>query len=186
MSENAAIPTAGDLLASFIAACANDALLTPGRPHDYRCFKGGRVVGAACCDDPQTVIDEAVSAGFYGCELYGTLNEVAPDFAARHPLNEPYSVRSGVAGDRDIARRSQLLVDIEPVRASGTGTTDRQLYAAERLADEIAADLAARLVAVRPSLQRQRRAPPVRDRHPPGGRRAREALSRVAGPPARR
>lgn len=132
-------------LQQYAAAKAGTALLLPGLTYELRAFYEGRPHAVACCDDPIQVALELAAAGPHGVEVYSTLNGVTPEFAGRNPPNvfRP-AVGGGSAGDRDIARRTQLLVDIEPERSSGTGTTDAQLAAARRLADRVSDDLAAR------------------------------------------
>ncbi len=121
------------------------ALLFPGRdPYELRLFDADGVRFTAICDQPDLLAATSEAASRDGWTVYATLNPVSPELVPRHVWNQLRPVHlGGTARDRDIARRLQFFLDIEPERPSGVGTTVDQLAAARTLADMIVEDLRA-------------------------------------------
>ena len=71
-----------------------------------------------------------------GAAVYVTLNPVIPSLLSRCPNNIKESPASTTT-DKEIQRRSMLLVDLDPKRLANTSATADQVYAANRKALEI-------------------------------------------------
>ena len=117
--------------------------LFPGcNPYEIRLFDAGGVRHTALVDDPEEIAAVAEDAARDDWTVYATLNPVRSDLVPREQWNTFRPVRfGGTARDRDIARRLQFFLDIEPDRPSGVGTTADQLAAARTLAELIADEL---------------------------------------------
>ena len=126
------------------AAEAGVDLLDAGSSYGVVAFHNRRPYAVYTTDDPGRIAYDTAALAPHGVEMYVTLSPVCGEFAARHPMNvERPAHRGGSIGDADIARRTRLLIDIEPDRASGQGSTDAQLAAAGRLADRVEEHLTA-------------------------------------------
>ena len=157
---------------ALAAADAGVTLLDPSRPYGVIAFHGGRTHAAGTYDDGRQIAYDTARLAQHGVEMYVTVNPVAAEFADRHPLNEGRVPRRGDSpGDADIARRTRLLIDIEPDRKSGTGSTDAPARGRQspRRPSRGAPDRS-RVAAVRPRVQRQR-VPPVLSHRPARRRR---------------
>jgi hypothetical protein len=81
-----------------------------------------------------------------GADIYFALNPIALEsrYAQRETINYPYARVAVTAGDRDIANRNLYLIDIDPVRPSGTAATEEQRAAAMSSATTVRAALTER------------------------------------------
>lgn len=77
--------------------------------------------------------DKAMCLSQIGDAVYITLNPVDPQLLGRCS-NRIQRYAKSTTSDKDVTRRRWLLVDLDPVRPSGTSATDPQLEAAENKA----------------------------------------------------
>lgn len=87
-------------------------------------------------DDPVKLVEAARYWNVRG-NIYVTLNEVHPDCAARR-LNKVEWTKSGdTTKDAEIIRRTNVYIDLDPVRISGIASTDEEHDAAKAVALEV-------------------------------------------------
>lgn len=81
----------------------------------------------------------AVKMSAMGADVYFTLNPINPvsKYAQRTKIDYPVLHARGTASDADILARWLYLIDIDPVRPTGTASTDDQLVAAIETADRV-------------------------------------------------
>jgi hypothetical protein len=87
-------------------------------------------------DHRDDLADYAMGLSESGAAVYTTLNAVNPQLLSRYS-NRLEVNASSTTTDKDVTRRRQLLIDLDPVRPSGTSATDAQLEAARIKACEI-------------------------------------------------
>jgi len=111
----------------------------PGEVAEVRIFsdRNGTVSGYF---DNWKDLREAVS--FYNGKnsIFVTINPVDPDLKARAD-NRLKTYAQTTTSDKDIVKRTTLLVDLDPVRASGISAKENEHQAAIELAEEIKKDL---------------------------------------------
>ena len=114
--------------AAILAALA--VLFTPDDVIELRAFpKGGRKRTDAGYFDGQhwpQLAEHAARLSASGAAVYVTLNPVDPQLLSRYN-NRIEGFASTTTTDKQVTRRRWLLVDIDPVRPSGTSATDAQL-----------------------------------------------------------
>ncbi len=88
-------------------------------------------------DDHDALVKEAVSLDRCGFQCYVVMNEVDPALLAR-ATNRTVADPERATTDRDIVRRRWLLVDVDPVRPSGTSASRAEKAAAKAQAQDIA------------------------------------------------
>jgi len=111
----------------------------PGEVAEVRIFSDRNGTVSGYFDDWED-LREAVS--FYDGKnsIFVTINPVDPDLKARADNRlKPYA--KSTTADKDIVKRTALLVDIDPVRASGISATDEEHRKSVELAEEIEKDL---------------------------------------------
>jgi hypothetical protein len=119
------------------------ALVAPGDVVELRAPKYGgksRNVLSGYFDDVDALVDAARQADGKAPGIYYTLNPVKPELLARR-VNRCEQWVDLTTGDHDIERRRWVLIDIDPKRPTGIGSTDTQHEAAHDKAQEIAAYL---------------------------------------------
>ena len=118
--------------AAILAALA--VLFTPDDVIELRAFpKGGRKRTDAGYFDGQhwpQLAEHAARLSASGAAVYVTLNPVDPQLLSRYS-NRIEGYASTTTTDKQVTRRRWLLIDIDPVRPSGTSATDAQLDAAK-------------------------------------------------------
>ena len=118
--------------AAILAALA--VLFTPDDVIELRAFpKGGRKRTDAGYFDGQhwpQLAEHAARLSASGAAVYVTLNPVDPQLLSRYN-NRIEGFASTTTTDKQVTRRRWLLIDIDPVRPSGTSATDAQLDAAK-------------------------------------------------------
>lgn len=118
--------------ASAILA-ALSVLFTPNDVIELRAFpKGRKRTDAGYFDGQhsQELAEHAARLSASGAAVYVTLNPVDPQLLSRYN-NRIESFAQSTTTDKQVTRRRWLLVDIDPVRPSGTSATDAQLGAAK-------------------------------------------------------
>ena len=114
--------------ASAILA-ALSVLFTPNDVIELRAFpKGRKRTDAGYFDGQhsQELAEQAARLSASGAAVYVTLNPVDPQLLSRYN-NRIESFAQSTTTDKQVTRRRWLLVDIDPVRPSGTSATDAQL-----------------------------------------------------------
>lgn len=115
------------------------ALFTPGDVIELRAFPKGRKrtdAGYFDADHWDDLADHAARMSESGAAVYVTLNPVDPQLLSRYSNRvEPFA--SSTTTDKQAARRRWLLIDLDPVRPSGTSATDPQLEAARVKARQV-------------------------------------------------
>lgn len=119
------------------------ALQTLFRPEDVvelRAFgnNGKKQVSAGYFDSDHWYLlaEQATALNAKGAAVYITLNPVEPQLLSRYSNRvEPYA--TATTTDKQILRRRLLMIDLDPVRPSGTSSTTLQLSAARRKALEV-------------------------------------------------
>ena len=117
--------------AAILAALA--VLFTPDDVIELRAFPKGRKRTDAGYFDGQhwpQLAEQAARLSASGAAVYVTLNPVDPQLLSRYS-NRIEGYASTTTTDKQVTRRRWLLVDIDPVRPSGTSATDAQLDAAK-------------------------------------------------------
>ena len=117
--------------AAILAALA--VLFTPDDVIELRAFPKGRKRTDAGYFDGQhwpQLAEHAARLSASGAAVYVTLNPVDPQLLSRYS-NRIEGYASTTTTDKQVTRRRWLLVDIDPVRPSGTSATDAQLDAAK-------------------------------------------------------
>jgi hypothetical protein len=101
-------------------------------------------ISMAIVDSPEAAARAAQDLQ-YGAQIYLTMNPI--DSGASILKDASPMLRRAGRGDSttnaDISRRSNFVIDLDPVRPTDTGATDEQLNAARELADKIEQELAA-------------------------------------------
>jgi hypothetical protein len=109
------------------------ALFTPDDVIELRAFPKGRKRTDAGYFDGQhwpQLAEHAARLSASGAAVYVTLNPVDPQLLSRYS-NRIEGFAQATTTDKQVTRRRWLLVDIDPVRPSGTSATDAQLAAAK-------------------------------------------------------
>ena len=117
--------------AAILAALA--VLFTPEDVIELRAFPKGRKRTDAGYFDGQhwpQLAEHAARLSTSGAAVYVTLNPVDPQLLSRYS-NRIEGYASTTTTDKQVTRRRWLLIDIDPVRPSGTSATDAQLDAAK-------------------------------------------------------
>jgi hypothetical protein len=105
---------------------------------------GTGVVSTAIVDSPEAAVRAAQDLQ-YGAQIYLTMNPINPGASILKDAS-PMLRRAGrgeSTTNADISRRSNFVIDLDPVRPTDTGATEDQLNAARELADKIEQELAA-------------------------------------------
>ncbi|MBH1978591.1 MAG: DUF3987 domain-containing protein [Comamonadaceae bacterium] len=108
-------------------------LFTPDDVIELRAFPKGRKRTDAGYFDGQhwpQLAEQAARLSASGAAVYITLNPVDPQLLSRYN-NRIEGFAQSTTTDKQVTRRRWLLVDIDPVRPSGTSATDAQLDAAK-------------------------------------------------------
>ena len=111
----------------------------PGEVAEVRIFTDRMGTVSGYFDDWND-LSEAVSQHDGKNSIFVTINPVDPDLKARAD-NRLKTYAKSTTADKDIIKRTTLLVDIDPVRASGISATENEHQAAIELAEEIEKDL---------------------------------------------
>ncbi len=122
---------------AILAALA--VLFDPGDVIELRAFPKGRKrtdAGYFDADHWDALADHAARLSASGAAVYITLNPVDPQLLSRYS-NRIESFASSTTTDKQVMRRRWLLIDLDPVRPSGTSATDTQLEAARIKAREV-------------------------------------------------
>lgn len=82
-----------------------------------------------------TMIQQLKRQDLQGCNVYIVLNEIKPECAGRLAVDK--FCLSDATSDNDIARRVWILVDIDPVRPSGTSSTDEHIALSKETANKV-------------------------------------------------
>lgn len=117
--------------AAILAALA--VLFTPDDVIELRAFPKGRKRTDAGYFDGQhwpQLAEHAARLSASGAAVYVTLNPVDPQLLSRYN-NRIECFAQSTTTDKQVTRRRWLLIDIDPVRPSGTSATDAQLDAAK-------------------------------------------------------
>ena len=117
--------------AAILAALA--VLFTPDDVIELRAFPKGRKRTDAGYFDGQhwpELAEHAARLSASGAAVYVTLNPVDPQLLSRYN-NRIEGFAQSTTTDKQVTRRRWLLIDIDPVRPSGTSATDAQLDAAK-------------------------------------------------------
>ena len=120
-------PDAAAILAALPVLFTQDDLI------ELRAFPKGRKRTDAGYFDGQhwpQLAEHAARLSASGAAVYVTLNPVDPQLLSRYS-NRIEGFASTTTTDKQVTRRRWLLVDIDPVRPSGTSATDAQLDAAK-------------------------------------------------------
>jgi len=116
-------------------------LLSPCGVHELRILKAGRArTVSGCYDDLDALARDAERWDGRAPGIYVTLNPCADALLARS-ANRARENAEITTSDKDIARRTRLFVDLDPVRPSGIASTDTEHEAALDRARAIRADL---------------------------------------------
>ena len=110
---------------------------------ELRAFPKGRKRTDAGYFDGQhwpQLAEHAARLSASGAAVYVTLNPVDPQLLSRYS-NRIEGYAQSTTTDKQVMRRRWLLVDIDPVRPSGTSATDAQLEAAKAKARQVYAYL---------------------------------------------
>ena len=67
-------------------------------------------------DNPQSIADEIASLPYKAEGIYYTINPINPIFISK---TKNRLTRQGAVTDKDILRRTTLLIDIDPIRPGG-------------------------------------------------------------------
>lgn len=116
--------------AAILAALA--VLFTPDDVIELRAFPKGRKRTDAGYFDRQhwpELAEHAARLSTSGAAVYVTLNPVDPQLLSRYS-NRIEAYATSTTTDKQATRRRWLLIDLDPVRPSGTSATDGQLAAA--------------------------------------------------------
>ncbi len=108
-------------------------LFTPDDVIEMRSFaKGGKKrtdAGYFDAGNWNHLADYAARLSQNGAAVYVTLNPVDPQLLSRYTNRiEPFA--TATTTDKQVIRRCWMLIDLDPVRPSGTSATDNQLEAA--------------------------------------------------------
>ena len=120
-------PDAAAILAALPVLFTQDDVI------ELRAFPKGRKRTDAGYFDGQhwpQLAEQAARLSASGAAVYVTLNPVDPQLLSRYS-NRIEGYASTTTTDKQVTRRRWLLVDIDPVRPSGTSATDAQLDAAK-------------------------------------------------------
>ncbi len=117
-------------------------LRRPGEVAEVRAFSG-RGTTSGYFDDYRELARVAAGLDERGHQVYVTLNPVLPALLARSE-NRLESRPKATTTDGDVAKRSWLPIDLDPVRPSGISASDLEKQAAIRRGAEIRGFLAAR------------------------------------------
>ena len=107
-------------------------LFTPGEVVELRAFPKGRKrtdAGYFDSDHWDALADHAARLSASGAAVYISLNPVDPQLLSRY-ANRVESYATSTTTDKQVTQRRLLLIDLDPVRPSGTSATDIQLEAA--------------------------------------------------------
>lgn len=105
------------------------------RPVELRCIKDGRC-NSGLFDDPDRLAHEALQANQSGANCYVSLNKIhVAQAGVTNALGSKAITAEGVT------RIESILVDIDPVRPSKTGSTDEEKKAAVAVLDELVSEL---------------------------------------------
>jgi hypothetical protein len=115
-------------------------LFSPGDVVELRAFgSGGRKqvnAGYFDSDHWELLAEQAAALSSREAAVYITLNPVEPQLLSRYSNRiEPYAAK--LTTDSQILRRRWLLIDLDPVRPSGTSATPLQLSAARIMALDV-------------------------------------------------
>jgi hypothetical protein len=111
--------------------------------HELRIPKAGRSrTVSGYYDDLDALARDAQLWDGRGPGIYGTVNPNVPALLARS-ANRAREHAESTTSDRDIARRTRLFIDLDPVRPSGIASTDAEHLAALDRARAIRSDLRA-------------------------------------------
>ena len=120
-------PDAAAILAALPVLFTQDDVI------ELRAFPKGRKRTDAGYFDGQhwpQLAEQAARLSASGAAVYVTLNPVDPQLLSRYS-NRIENFAQSTTTDKQVTRRRWLLVDIDPVRPSGTSATDAQLAAAK-------------------------------------------------------
>ena len=120
-------PDAAAILAALPVLFTQDDVI------ELRAFPKGRKRTDAGYFDGQhwpQLAEQAARLSASGAAVYVTLNPVDPQLLSRYS-NRIEGYASTTTTDKQVTRRRWLLIDIDPVRPSGTSATDAQLDAAK-------------------------------------------------------
>lgn len=123
--------------AAILAALA--VLFDSGDVIELRAFPKGRKrtdAGYFDADHWEALADHAARLSASGAAVYITLNPVDPQLLSRYS-NRVETFATSTTTDKQVVRRRWLLIDMDPVRPSGTSATDTQLEAAHIKAREV-------------------------------------------------
>ncbi len=122
---------------AILAALA--VLFDPGDVIELRAFHKGRKrtdAGYFDANHWDVLADHAARLSASGAAVYITLNPVDPQLLSRYS-NRIEAFANSTTTDKQVTRRRWLLIDLDPVRPSGTSATDTQLEAARIKAREV-------------------------------------------------
>src|SRR5262245_41156784 len=100
-------------------------LLEPGSVAELRVLNTNRGTVSGYFDDANALARAAAQWSGQAPGVYVTLNNVLPELLAR-ASNHVVERAKQTTSDRDVDRRRWLLVDLDPVRASGISSTDTE------------------------------------------------------------
>lgn len=138
LGKTKALPIAPSPDKAIILA-ALDVLFDPADVIELRAFHRGRKrteAGYFDVDHRDALADHATRLSVSGAAVYITLNPVEPQLLSRY-CNRVESLATSTTTDRQVMRRRWLLIDLDPVRPSGTSATDTQLEATYIKAREV-------------------------------------------------
>ncbi len=113
-----------------------DLLVPNGTIVELRALRTSQGVVSGYFSDLERLAQEADRLSGSAEGVYITANPVTPDLLAR-ASNRTKGYAKHVTGDRDIARRTRLIIDIDPVRPSGISATEQEHRAALERAGEV-------------------------------------------------
>ncbi|MEG9437561.1 hypothetical protein JAO29_15530 [Edaphobacter sp. HDX4] len=121
----------------------------PGEIRELRLFTSNGYIWAGTFDDPERMARHALAAqNHYGATAaYFTLNSIRPEDAALigdQQMNRVSMRPRRTTRDAQVLRRDLYLIDIDPVRPSGTCSTDEEKAAAFEVITQIRAYLSER------------------------------------------
>ena len=115
-------------------------LIDPADVVELRCLtsKGRKRIDSGYFDYAHwnDLADYAIEMSQIGAAVYFTLNSVNPQLLSRHD-NRLETNATSTTSDKDVTKRRWMLIDLDPVRPSGTSATATQLEAAKLKAREI-------------------------------------------------
>lgn len=122
-------------------------LAQPGDAFELRALvksQGQPHINSGYFDDMGALAAAAIQESGRNDGVYITINPVHPGLLARAPKNRVRRAGNGdTTSDRDVTRRTHLLVDVDPIRPAGISSTDAEHQASIDLANRIADEMSA-------------------------------------------